>query len=102
MEILTLGMNLETWVNSPIFKKPVDIFLGGLEGKFHLMNRLYVYMIIGHSVYDYESGRFSKLVRCKYFMCLIKTSCLLFLELQFSHLQLQVLQQIVILRLNHL
>ena len=61
--------------------------MGGLEGKFHLMNRLYVYMIIGHSVYDYESGRFSKLVRCKYFMCLIKTSCLLFLELQFSHLQ---------------
>ena len=88
MEILTLGMNLETWVNSPIFKKTCRHFLGGLEGKFHLMNRLYVYMIIGHSVYDYESGRFSKLVRCKYFMCLIKTSCLLFLELQFSHLQL--------------
>ena len=43
MEILTLGMNSETWVNSPIFKKPVDVF-GGIRRKISLVeSALYVY-----------------------------------------------------------
>ena len=50
-------------------------------------------MVICQSVYDYESGQFSKLVRRKLSMCIVKSSHLLSVEQQFCQAQPQLQPQ---------